>query len=119
MDTTDFSAEQLIDDNDGTGRILNVEIASASRGYIVTGEGFVSTSLDQFNPVTGQIEALGIAGLSDVDIRDLAIGPNGNLWVAVADPVSPRVVIINPVDNSIVSDGIPTTQNPTSLAFTQ
>jgi len=119
LDTTDFSAVQLIDDNAGTGRIINVEIASASRGYIVTSTSFVSTSLDQFNPVTGQIEALGIAGLSDVDIRDLAIGPNGNLWVAIADPVSPRVVIINPVDNSIVSDGVPTTQNPTSLAFTR
>ena len=119
LDTADFSATQLIDDNDGTGRILNVEVTSASRGYIVTGEGFVSTSLDQFNPVTGQIEALGIAGLSDVDIRDLAIGPEGNLWVAVADAVSPRVVVINPADNSVVSDGIPTTQNPTNLAFTQ
>ena len=109
----------MIDDNVSTGRIINVEITSASRGYIVSSASFTSTSLDQFNPVTGQIEALGIAGLSDVDIRDLAIGPQGNLWVAVADPVSPRVVIINPADNSIVSDGIPTTQNPTSLAFTE
>ena len=119
LDSTDFSAVQLIDDNVSTGRIINVEITSASRGYIVSSASFTSTSLDQFNPVTGQIEALGIAGLSDVDIRDLAIGPQGNLWVAVADPVSPRVVIINPADNSIVSDGIPTTQNPTSLAFTE
>ena len=119
LDTTDFSAEQLVDDNDGTGRIINVEITSASRGYIVTSASFASTSLDQFNPVTGQIEALGIAGLTDVDIRDLAVGPEGNLWVAVADPVAPRVVIINPADNSLVSDGIATTQNPTSLAFTE
>ena len=110
---------QLIDDNDGTGRINNVEVTSASRGYIVTEESFGTASLDQFNPVTGQIEALGIAGLSDVDIRDLAVGPQGNLWIAVADPVSPRVVVINPADNSVVSDGIPTTQNPTSLAFTE
>ena len=54
-----------------------------------------------------------------MDIRDLAVGPEGNLWVAVADPVAPRVVIINPADNSLVSDGIATTQNPTSLAFTE
>jgi len=119
LDSADFSAVQLIDDNDGTGRINNVEVTSASRGYIVTEESFGTASLDQFNPVTGQIEALGIAGLSDVDIRDLAVGPQGNLWIAVADPVSPRVVVINPADNSVVSDGIPTTQNPTSLAFTE
>ena len=119
LDSADFSAVQLIDDNDGTGRINNVEVTSASRGYIVTEESFGAASLDQFNPVTGQIEALGIAGLSDVDIRDLAVGPQGNLWIAVADPVSPRVVVINPADNSVVSDGIPTTQNPTSLAFTE
>jgi len=119
VDTTDFSATQLIDDNEGTGRINIVEITSATRGYIVTEESFGVTSLDQFNPVTGQIEALAIAGLSGVDIRDLAVGPDGNLWVAVADATAPRVVIINPADNSVVSDGIATTQNPTSLAFTE
>jgi len=119
VDTTDFSATQLIDDNEGTGRINIVEITSVTRGYIVTEESFGVTSLDQFNPVTGQIEALAIAGLSGVDIRDLAVGPDGNLWVAVADATAPRVVIINPADNSVVSDGIATTQNPTSLAFTE
>ena len=119
LDTTDFSAVQLIDDNDGTGRINQVEITSASRGYIVTEVSFGTASLDQFNPVTGQIEAIGIAGLTGVDIRDLAVGPAGNLWVAVADPVAPQVVVINPADNSLVSDGIATTQNPTSLAFTE
>jgi len=119
VDTTDFSATQLIDDNDGTGRINNVEVTSAGTGYIVTSSSFGASSLERFNPVTGRIEALGVAGLSSVDIRDIAVGPAGNLWVAVADPESPKVVVINPADDSTISDGIATTQNPNSIAFTQ
>jgi len=119
VDTSDFSATQLIDDNDGTGRINNVEVTSADTGYIVTSASFGSTSLDRFSPVTGRIEALGVAGLSDVDIRDIAVGPSGNLWVAIFDPESPRLVVINPADGATVSDGIATTQNPTGIAFTQ
>ncbi len=119
VDTTDFSASQLIDDNDGTGRMNGVEIASASVGYLVTSSSFGVSSLEQFNPVTGRIDALGVAGLSDVDVRDIAVGPAGNLWVAVGDPVSPRVVVLNPADNSVVTDSIATTLNPASIAFTQ
>ena len=119
VDTTDFSATQLIDDNDGTGRMNNVEVATVSRGYLVTSQGFGSTSLDMFNPGTGRIEALGVAGLTGVDIRDIAVGPAGNLWVAIADPESPRVIVINPADNSVISPDIATTQSPASIAFTQ
>ena len=119
LDATDFSVSQLIDDNDGTGRMINVEVASASVGYLVTSTAFDVTSLDQFNPVTGNIDALGVAGLSGVDIRDIATGPAGNLWIAVADPVAPRIVIIDPTDNSVVADEIATTLNPTNIVFTE
>ncbi len=119
VDTVDYSAAQLIDDNEGTGRINNVEIVSAGKGYLVSSSGFGTTSLDQFNPVTGRIEALGVAGLAGVDIRDIAVGPAGNLWVAIAAAESPKIVVINPADNSLVSDGIATTLNPTGFAFTQ
>ncbi len=119
VDTTDYSAEQLIDDNEGTGRINNVEIVRASKGYVVSSSGFGAASLDQFNPMTGRIEALGVAGLTGVDIRDIAVGPAGNLWVAIASAESPKIVVINPVDNSLISDGIATTLNPTGFAFTQ
>ena len=119
LDTTDFSVSQLIDDNDGTGRMNNVEITSASMGYLVTSTEFGVTSLDQFNPVTGNIDALGIAGLSGVDIRDIATGPAGNLWILVADPFAPKIVIIDPTDNSIVAGEIATSLNPESIAFTE
>lgn len=127
VDATDFSASQLIDDDvNRTGRMLNVEIASASVGYLVTStepddnSGPEEVSLEQFNPVTGSIDIRGVAGLSEVDVRDVAIGPAGNLWVAIGDPVMPRVVVINPSDNnSIVTDQIMTTLNPSNIAFTQ
>jgi len=50
---------------------------------MITETAFLSSSLVRFNPVTGSIEATGVAGFSGVDIRDIARGPAGNLWVAL------------------------------------
>lgn len=119
VDTTDFSVTELINDNENTGHLLAVEVLNSSTGYLVTAPEIGTASLDQFNPVTGNIDALGIAGLSDVDISDIAVGPAGNLWIGVSDPIAPRIVIINPTDNSVVAGEIATTLNPGSIAFTE
>lgn len=119
VDTTDYSAAQLIDDNEGTGRINNVEIVSSSKGYLVTSSGSGTASLDQFNPMTGRIEALGVAGVTNVDVRDIAVGPEGNLWVAIGSAETPKIVVLNPEDNSFVSSGIETTLSPSGFAFAQ
>ena len=81
--------------------------------------GFGSSTLVSFDPNTGVINETGVAGLADIDLRDIATGPAGNLWVAVADIATPRVVILNPADNTIVSEDIMPALNPTGIAFTQ
>ena len=119
VDSIDFSTSLLIDDTEETGRITAVEIVSANTAYMITETGFGSSTLVSFDPNTGAINETGVAGLADVDLRDITTGPAGNLWVAVADIATPRVVILNPADNTIVSEDIMPALNPTGIAFTQ
>jgi len=97
---------------------LKVEIVDSSTGYLAAGN-FGASTLQRFNPVTGAIEAAEVAGLVDVNITDIALGPNGNLWVGVGDLQAPKIVLINPADDSIVNEGIPMTGNPSSISFVQ
>jgi len=119
VDSNDYSTSLLIDDTEETGRITAVEIIDASTAYMITETGFGSSTLVSFNPNTGAIITTGVAGLAGVDLRDITTGPAGNLWIAVADTAIPRVVILNPADDSVVSEDIKPALNPTGIAFTQ
>jgi len=119
VDTTDFSTNLLIDDTEETGRITAVEVIDESTAYMITETGFGTSTLVRFDPNTGAIVTTGVAGFTDVDLRYIAAGPNGNLWVAVADLTNPRVVLLNPADDSINTDEITPALNPTGIAFTQ
>jgi hypothetical protein len=119
VDTADYSTNQLIDDTEETGRITAVEVIDSNTAYMITETGFGSSTLVSFDPNTGAITTTGVAGLTDVDLRDITTGPNGNLWISVADITTPRVIILNPADDSIVSEDIQPSLNPTGVAFTQ
>jgi len=109
----------LVDDTDETGRITAVEIIDADTAYMITETAFLSSSLVRFNPVTGSIEATGVAGFSGVDIRDIARGPAGNLWVALGGLENPMVVVLDPDDGSVVGSEINTSLIPTGINFVE
>jgi len=125
VDTADYSTTALVDDNETIGRISDVQVVDATSAYMITTNITVDsnvpteTSLVQFDPNTGNILANPAAGLSGVDIRDIAVGPAGNLWVAVADAESPGLIVINPADNSVIEEKIGTLLNPIDLSFAQ
>ena len=119
VDTSEFSAEQLIDDTEETGRITAVEVIDANTAYMITETAFQSSTLVKFNPGTGVIETTGVGGYTDADIRDIAMGPAGNLWVAIGSTESPQVVVLNPADDSVVGTEISTSLIPTGLSFVQ
>ena len=119
VDSSDFSTNLLIDDTDETGRTTAVEIVNANSAYMITETGFGSSTLVSFDPNTGAITESGVAGFTDLDLRDIATGPAGNLWIAVADTAMPRVVVLNPADNTIITEDINPALNPTGIAFTQ
>ena len=119
VDTDDYSTNLLIDDSEDTGRITAVEVMDSTTAYMITETGFGSSTLSRFDPNTGAVATTGVADLTDVDLRDITTGPNGNLWIAVADITTPRVIILNPADDTIVSEDIQPALNPTGIAFTQ
>lgn len=119
VDSNDYSTNLLIDDTEDTGRITAVEVVGTDTAYMITESGFNSSTLVSFDPNTGAIVTTGVAGLTNVDLRDITTGPAGNLWVAVADTAMPRIVILNPADDSVVSEAIKPALNPTGIAFTQ
>ena len=117
VDTEDYSAAQLIDDTDDTGRITAVEVIDANIAYMITETSFNNATLVKFNPGTGVIDTTGVGGYSDVDLRDIAMGPAGNLWVAIGSTENPQVVVLNPADDSVVGTEISTSLTPTGIAF--
>lgn len=117
VDTSDFSANLLVDDTEETGRITAVEVVDASTAYMITETGYQASTLVKFDPNTGAILESGVGGYADVDVRDIAVGPAGNLWVAVGSVESPKVVVLNPADGSVAAAEIGTTLNPAGITF--
>ncbi len=117
VNTADYSTQLLVDDDAVGAQVSAAEVISADAGYLISYAAYQSNTLVRFNPNTGAIEETGVAGLSDVDLRDVARGPDGTLWVGVGDTTNPRIVIIDPADNSVVSDSVNIGSNPNNIVF--
>ncbi len=115
VDTTDFSTNLLIDDDETIGQFTNIAVLDATTAYVVNFASNTENSLLTLDPNTG---ALGdpVAGLTSVDIDGLAIGPNGNLWLGVSDQTRPRLVVIDPATNTALAE-LPLVNNPQNIAF--
>ena len=97
---------------------MGVEVVDANNAFLISQAGFGSSSV-KFNPNTGAIENSSFGSISGVDVRYLAKGPAGNLWVAIGDATNPRVVVLNPADGTQVGADLQTTLNPAGLNFVQ
>ena len=86
---------------------------------MITETAFQSSTLVRFDPNTGAILETGVGGFAAADVRDIAVGPAGNLWVAIGSVDSPRVVVLNPADGSVAGEEISTTLNPSGIAFVE
>ena len=117
VDTEDFSTNLLIDDTDETGRITAVEVIDENIAYMITETGFLASTLVRFDPNTGAILESGVGGYADADIRDIAKGPAGNLWVAIGSVEAPKVVVLNPADGSPAAAEISTSLIPSGINF--
>lgn len=116
-----FSSSILIDDGDDIthpyGNIGNIAIASSSVGYFVGVPSYGEANVYQFNPSTGVVEIESLAMFSNLDIQDITVSPQGELWVGIGDASNPEVKIIDTTDNSLI-DTIPLSSNPRKIIFT-
>ncbi len=86
IDPDSYVHSVLLDDGtaeNNQGYFYDIEIINANLGYLLTYADFGVTTLRTFNPVTGMLSDTLFEGLQDVDITDIAQGPDNHLWVGI------------------------------------
>jgi len=124
INPTTYDINQIVSDggnDNNNGFIERTVIATATKGYVTlyaeepTAEGVSRNTLHSFNPMTGEIGEP-VAGITDT-VANLALGPNGNVWIGVKSDSTPGFVRLNPADDSIVEPFIQTSVNPLNVVF--
>lgn len=122
VNTTSYDTSIVIDD--GTeeehiyGLLNKLVLVDSETAYFVGYSGWQDTSLYRFNPSSGAVASAPVEGFTGLDIRGLALGPAGRVWVSLGDNANPRVALIDPATDAEV-DSIPTTLNPAKVVFVQ
>lgn len=124
-DSGSFSTEVLFQDSGGDhGATNEIQVVDGDLAYLVGYHSWGNNALYAFDPDNGEFERNDsdelkvVAGLSGVNLADIALGPKGNLWVAVADASNPRIEIIDPADHEIEETVSGFELNPNNIAFT-
>ncbi|MBN7768755.1 hypothetical protein KUV44_10100 [Marinobacter daepoensis] len=109
LDPVTLTSKMVVPQTDETGNISSIAIKDKDTGYF-TGyrfQGWTDPALTEvftFDPTpeagvaSGNAEA--IAHLGTSDFRDVAISPDGNLWVANASTTTPGIHVLDPGTNS-------------------
>ena len=119
VDVDSYDMEQRLDDDKDTQQISSIAIADATTGFYLACQGYCfSSSLRAFNPSTGIVEDGAIAGLANMDLRTIAIGPQGNLWVGDANHSNPGLRVIDP-STKTQTGFVSTSLLPIDLAFAE
>ncbi len=128
VDTTDYSVELLIDDNEllaepAEGEELTPEfisrvlMVSPEKGYLVSFTSFGTSFVRSFNPTTGLVAQDPLSDFNGVDVKSLNLAPSGNVWVAIGDIEAPGFDRLNPTDDTLVGPRVRTELNPNNVVF--
>lgn len=108
--------------SDGTNilgaNIVETEIVSDTKGYLVQYNGWKDNTLFEFNPTTGTLAPNPVTGFDAVNISSLSLSPEGKLWVGVGDSVAPTISVLN-TSTANVDDTISLQNNPTRIVFSE
>jgi len=119
IDPTTYVHSLLIDDGSNgsnQGFFIDAEVITPELGYLHTNQGFGDSTLRTFNPTTGELTQNPVAGLENVDITTLALGPNNNLWVGIND-ATPGFVLIDVTTGEIAPERVATELVPDDIVF--
>ena len=115
IDPDSYAVEQRLDDTEETGLIGAIEVVDTDTGYYLAYYNWQNISLTRFNPGTGEVGAT-VAGLSGMDLRALALGPRGRLWVADASAGAPGLRVLD-ADSGEQIDFVATDLLPAAITF--
>ncbi|MBK1735498.1 hypothetical protein CKO15_09420 [Halorhodospira abdelmalekii] len=123
----EFHSELLIDDSVGTahGKSQHALFVGPERAYLLGYHDWQDNSLYAFDTTTGEFERdaddgalTAIAGLDRKNIATIARSPEGDVWVALADPANPRIKVIDPDDDDRIVATIDDFElSPNAIAF--
>jgi len=120
IDLNDYSSTIILDDGDDAshpyGLITELAVISPERLYFVGYESFDVNTLYVMNTQTDEISAMNVPQLIDGQIANLAIDPQGLLWVS--DNANATVRILNPLSCEEI-DAVSTNLNPAKIVFAQ
>lgn len=119
IDTDSYALDFLLDDGDqdsNNGFFAASHVVSQDKGYIIGNASWQTSTLFAYNPLTGMLNPTPVAGLENMDLTTLATGPSGRLWVGVGG-TTPGFVLIDPADDSISVDKVPTQFVPNRVVF--
>lgn len=115
IDPQSYGVETRLDDNAETGLVGAITLVDAETGYYLAYSGWQNIALRRFNPTTGEVSDT-VGGLSGKDLRALALGPQGHLWVADATASAPGLRVLE-ADSGDQVDFIATDLLPVDIAF--
>lgn len=115
IDPDSYAVEQRLDDTEETGLIGAIQVVDADTGYYLAYYNWQDIALTRFNPATGEVGAT-VAGLSGMDLRALALGPRGRLWVADASAGAPGLRVLD-ADSGEQIDFVATDLLPADITF--
>lgn len=117
VNLTDYSTTVLIDKSDGYNNIKSVAVVSETTAYFVAYDAWKDTSVYRINLTNGNVSSSPVADLAHVDVRSMAVDPNGLLWVGVSDDSNPRIVVVDPYNDEAVAE-VSLLMNPIGITFT-
>lgn len=118
IDTDTYSTTLVVDDGDADshpyGFVYDLAVIDSENGYFVGYQSYQNTNLYHFNPSTG--EATAVEDYSGLDITNLAVGPEDNLWIGIGDAAQPRIELF---DGQATTETIGLIQNPGAILFAE
>ena len=124
IDPSNYDIELLLDDgteSNNNGYFLKALVVSPTQGYIVTNAStFRVDTLRSFNPMTGVLAAEPVAGFTDTAISDIALAPDGKLWVGVPGAIpgdGSGYFQLDVSSNTIVGELMATSRSPLNVVF--
>ena len=114
-----YTHQLLIDDGtdeSNQGYFVDAQVVSPNLGYLLTYQSFGVTTLRTFNPSNGELTDTPVAGLENVDITTLALGPDNKLWVGIND-ATPGFMLIDTETGEVQAERVVTELIPTDVVF--
>lgn len=116
-DATFTSALLVDDDNANVGaQIIELEIASATKGYLTRYNAYQDVDIIQFNATTGVVESTPMTDYTAANIGAIEIDDANQLWIGIGSASIPTLDIISTIDDLQVVQ-VNTSRNVAAIKF--